>query len=175
MKKPFLISLVVCIILTACGGQKEIPTVFPFITPKPSVIATSTATATVTKTQPTKLPPTPTITPLPPYQTKQIIFDYNVIGDHSVYDWFFDPDFFRSYSRLVLYTDGQMIIPSKGEFGGTYKQKILSPNEIKQFLSKLKALGFIHLNLIKSMTQQISSIITEIIIKKVLTDVSIAF
>jgi len=36
-----------------------------------------------------------------------------------------------------LYADGQMIIPDE-----TYQQKILSPNEIKQFLSKLEALGF---------------------------------
>jgi len=85
----------------------------------------------------TPIPATPTITPLPFYPTKQVIFDYNVIGDHSVYDGFFDPNFFRPGSRIILYADGQMIIT-----GTTYQQKILSPDEIKQFLSKLEALGF---------------------------------
>ena len=47
-----------------------------------------------------------------------------------------------SYSRLVLYDDGQMIIPSEADFGGTYMQKFLSPEEVKRFLSKLGSLGF---------------------------------
>lgn len=130
-----------CIILTACGGQKETLTAFPSLTPEPSstatAIATSTLTSTPTRVQPTALPSTPTITPLPAYKTKQVVFDYNVTGDHSVYDMFFEPDFFRSYSKLVLYDDGQIIIP-----GEIYKQKVLSPSEVKQFLSKLEALGF---------------------------------
>lgn len=104
---------------------------FPSITPEPS----STPSSTPTKTPRPTLPPLPTLTPLPSYQTKQVIFEYNVIGDHSVYDFFFEGS--PSWSNLVLYSDGQMIIP-----GETYKQKILSPNEIEQFLSKLESLGF---------------------------------
>ena len=42
-----------------------------------------------------------------------------------------------------MYDDGQMIIPpSEGVVGGPYKQKFLSPDEIKQFLAKLEVLGF---------------------------------
>jgi hypothetical protein len=89
------------------------------------------------RTLATPIPATPTITPLPFYPTKQVIFDYNVIGDHSVYDGFFDPNFFRPWSKFVLYADGQIIIT-----GTTYQQKILSPDEIKQFLSRLEAAGF---------------------------------
>ncbi len=137
MKKTFLMSAMICIILIACSGQKAIPTAFPSIMPKPSFTATGTITLTTTKTEPTKLSPTQTITPLPAYQTKQIIFDYNVIGDFSVYDMFFNPDIIHPWSKLILYADGQMVIP-----GETYKQKILSSNEIKQFFSKLEALGF---------------------------------
>lgn len=133
MKKSLLISVVVCIILTSCSGQKEIPTVFPSLMPE----SFFTVTSIPTKIQPPQLPPTSTITPLPPYLNKHIIFDYYVIGDHSVYDMFFELDFFRSYPKLVLYDDGQMIIP-----GETYKQIVLSPDEIKQFLSKLETLGF---------------------------------
>lgn len=117
------------------------PTAISSFTPKPTFTVTSTSTKTL---QPTLTSTsTSTITPLPSYQNKQVLFDYYVIGDHSVYDGFFDPDSFRSYSRLVLYNDGQMIIPpSEGEMGGTYKQKFLSPDEIKRFLSKLDAMGF---------------------------------
>ncbi len=139
MKKLFLVSVVVSILLTACSGQNNIPTTISSLTPKPTFMATST----LTKTPRPTLTPTSTITPLPLYQNKQVLFDYYDIGDHSVYDGFFDPNSFRSYSRLVLYDDGQMIIPpSEGVVGGTYKQKFLSSDEIKRFLAKLEALGF---------------------------------
>jgi hypothetical protein len=59
MKKPFLISLVVFVIVTSCSGRKDIPTTSPSIMPKPSF----TATLTPTVPQPTKTPVTPTITP----------------------------------------------------------------------------------------------------------------
>ncbi len=140
MKKQFLISVVVCIILAACSGQNNFPlTAIPSFTPNPTLTVTSTPTRTP---QPT-LTPTSTITPLPPYPNKQVLFDYYVIGDHSVFDGFFDLNSFRSYSRLVLYDDGQMIITSSEGVGdGTYKQKFLSPDEIKRFLAKLETLGF---------------------------------
>jgi hypothetical protein len=133
MKKPFLLSVVACIILASCNEQKDLSRVLPSITVEPSFMATSTST----RTQATKLLPTPTITPLPFYQTKQVVFDYYVIGDHSIYDFFFGLGSFRSYSRVILYVDGQMIIP-----GETYKQKLLSQSEIDQFLSRLETLGF---------------------------------
>ncbi len=126
MKKRFLLSVVVCILIASCSEQKNVPTVPNF-----------TATSTPTKAQPTKIPPTSTNTPLPFYQNKKVIFDYYAIGDHSIYDFFFGLGSFRSYSKLVLYDDGQMIIP-----GETYKQKVLSADEIEQFLSKLETLGF---------------------------------
>jgi hypothetical protein len=124
---------VVCILLASCSKENNIPTAISSFTPKPSFTATSTPSKTPRPT----LTPTSTITALPLYQNKQVLFDYYVIGDHSVYDSFFDPDSFHSYSRLVLYDDGQLIIP-----GEKYKQKVLSPDEVKQFLSKLEALGF---------------------------------
>jgi hypothetical protein len=133
----------VCIVLTACGGQKNIPTVFPSITPKSNLTSTVTLTATpvITETPteilPTQLPPTPTFTPFPPYQNKRIIFSYYVIGNHSEYDDFYDQG--SIVTKIVLYDDGQMIIAGKGE---TYKQKVLSSEEINWFLSKLETLGF---------------------------------
>lgn len=133
MKRLFLISVVVCIILTSCSGKNNTPTAISSFTPKPIF----TATAKPTKTPRPSLTPTSTITPLPLYQNKRVLFDYYIIGDHSIYDGFFGWGSFRSYSRLVLYDDGQLIIP-----GEKYKQKVLSPEEIKQFLSKLESLGF---------------------------------
>jgi hypothetical protein len=112
-------------------GQNAVPTMVPSVTPE----VTSTASSTPTKTPRPTSTSTPTLTPLPPYQTKQVLFEYNVIGDHSVYDILFDA--YPSWSRLVLYSDGQMIIPGK-----TYQQKVLSPSEIEAFLLKLESLGF---------------------------------
>jgi hypothetical protein len=45
-------------------------------------------------------------------------------------------DEYPSWSRLVLYSDGQLIIT-----GGIYQQKTLAPSEIEAFLLKLESLG----------------------------------
>jgi hypothetical protein len=129
MKNTFLTLAMICITLTACGGQKSIPTVFPSVTPEPSL------TATPTKVSPTQPPPTPTFTPFPPYQNKQVVFNYYVAGNKSGFDEFFAPESCCSINtRIVLYDDGQMIIAGK--------QKVLSSDEMKRFLSKLETLGF---------------------------------
>ncbi len=131
MKKTFLISAALCIILSSCGGQESTPAKLSSVTPRPISTATTTPTQTLEPTF------TPTITPLPPYKAKQVIFDYNAAGGLSDFDFFFESDSFRTYSRIILYADGQMIIP-----GEVYKQKMLSPNEVNLFLSKLDAMGF---------------------------------
>jgi hypothetical protein len=130
MKKLFVISAVICTILTACRGQNNVPpTVIPSLTPKPTFTATST---------PTKTPqPTPTITLLPAYNIKKVVFNYYVTGILSQTNVFFERNSFRSYPKIVLYEDGQLIITGK-----TYKQIVLSQSEVKQFLSKIESLGF---------------------------------
>ncbi len=126
--------------LTACEGQKEIPTVIPSITPAPSVTITFTLTSEPTKILPTQPRPTQTLTPFPPYPTKQLVFDYYVFGNLNQYSLFFvHREYCCILTRLVLYDDGQMIIVGKSE---TYKQKVLSSDEINQFLLKLETLGF---------------------------------
>lgn len=107
---------------------------------KPQPTRTFTQTPIPTQTSiPTKTPvpsqtPVPTTTPYPPYPTKQILFDYNVNGGlHSAFDSYLD----WTYSNLVLYSDGQMIIA-----GEPYQQKILSAKEINRFFSQLNSLGF---------------------------------
>lgn len=107
--------------------------------PEPSLTKTSTIAPTPTKTPRPTSPPIPTITPFPAYKTKQVVFDYTVTGDHSIDGMFFEGSI-RSYSMLVLYDDGQLIIP-----GEIYKQKILSPDEVEKFLLKLDALDFFSL------------------------------
>ena len=141
MKKTFLISLAACILLTACSGQKNIPTMLPSFTPEPgsTLTATSTLIPTPIKIQPTEPPAAPTVTPFPRYQNKNVIFDYYIVGNQADWDPFFDPPSGNIVTRLVLYDDGQMLIAGAGQ---TYKQKVLSSAEIKSFLSKLDALGF---------------------------------
>ena len=130
MKKLFLLSVVVSIILTACGGQESTATVSPSVTPKPS--STAAATITSTKTPLPTIPPTPTFTPFPPYHTKKVVFEYYIVGQQSYFDMFYSDS--REFPNIILYDDGQMLI------GG--EQKVLSPDEIKRFLSKLDVLGF---------------------------------
>lgn len=132
MKKLFVISVVICTILTACGGQNNVPsTVTSSFTPKPNFTATSTPTKTPRPTL------APTVTLLPKYNTKQVIFNYYVTGILSQTNVFFERNSFRSYSKIVLYEDGQLIITGK-----TYRQIVLSQREVEQFLSKIESLGF---------------------------------
>ena len=127
--------LIISILLMGCNNQNS------QLTPAPSSTSEQTATVipTQTKLTPTQVPTktsTPTLTPLPPYSTKQVLLGYTINGFHSPYEIFFsDPSL--THSRLVLYTDGQLIIE-----GTPYQQKTLSVEEINQLLSKLETLGF---------------------------------
>lgn len=139
MRKLLLTSVVVSVILISCIGRNDAPTPVLSVTPK----QTFTTTPTSTRTPRPTVTPTITKTPLPSYQNKKILLDYYVTGYHSLYDGFFEQYTFRTYSRVVLYDDGQLIIiPSNGEFGETYKQRILSSGEIDRLISKLEELGF---------------------------------
>lgn len=136
MKTTLAIFVIVCVILTACSELNDHLTAFPVFTQEPGITAAITKTPTPTRLPPTEPPPTSTITPFPPYENKRVIFRYYLIGNHSVYDMFFD-DYSYSNTLLVLYEDGQLIIP-----GEVYKQNFLSRDEIKRFLSKLEAMRF---------------------------------
>jgi hypothetical protein len=122
------------IFLFACSSQNSQPVALPSSTSEP----TTTFIPTQTELQPTLTPlpiQTPTITLIPPYPTKHVLLDYTVSGFHTPYDDLF---IFSDYtwSKLVLYTDGQMIIP-----GSLYEQKTLSTDEINQFFAQLESLG----------------------------------
>lgn len=138
MKKPFLFSVVVCILITACGGQRSIPTTIPSISPEPSstiIIASPTLISTPTRIQPTDVPSTPTFTPFPPYHTKNVVFEYFELGQLSDYGRFYAD--YREIPNIILYDDGQMLINGR--------QKELSKDQINQFLSKLDTMGFFSL------------------------------
>jgi len=121
-------------LLFACSSQNSQPVALPPSTPIP----TATVIPTQTEIQPTLTPlpiQSPTITLIPPYPTKHVLLDYTVSGFHTPYDdLFIFYDF--TWSHLVLYTDGQMIIP-----GSPYEQKILSTDEINQLFAQLESLG----------------------------------
>lgn len=133
MKKFFLLSVIFFMFFTACSWQVNTVTIPPSDTT--IVSFTTTATSSPTKTLQPTLTSSPTTTPLPAYNIKQVIFEYREAGGHTEFFVFFDH--YRPYTKIVMYDDGQMIIP-----GAIYKQKTLSPNEIKQFFSNLEAMGF---------------------------------
>jgi hypothetical protein len=137
MKKIFILSIMIGMVVSACGAPDSVPTVHPAFTALPSATITRTATSVLTPTpaiiRPTEAPPTASFTPFPPYRVKKVIFEYYVVGCLSYFDPFYaesHPD----YARIVLYDDGQMLIGRK--------QKFLSESEIRNLLSKLEALGF---------------------------------
>ena len=90
------------------------------------------------ETQPTAFSsiPFPSTTPFPtfpPYPTKQILVNYWFGGEHDS----FDAVLGAKYSKIVLYSDGQVIFR-----GDPYRQKQLSSDEINALLSELDNLGF---------------------------------
>lgn len=130
------VSAVVCLLLTACNRLRDVPNAFTSLTPEPShtatAIATSTLLATQTRIAPTEIPSTPTFTPFPPYHSKKVIFEYYIVGQQSYFDAFYADC--CQLPRIILYDDGQMLVNGR--------QKVLSSDEIKVFLSKLDAFGF---------------------------------
>lgn len=154
MPRLFLFILVIAL-FSSCNGEKNQPTIIPsskpdiytatntthpeiLTNPIPSLTPTHKPTITSTQTAKPSRTPIPTSTPFPPYQNKNVIFDYYVIGQLAGYEEFFDPPY-GIITRLVLYDDGQMLIAGPGE---TFNQKVLSSDEIKSFLSRLESLGF---------------------------------
>jgi hypothetical protein len=141
MQKFFTLfwSLIICALLSACGNPDRPSLVIPSETQQPSLTLTYTPTPAKPTLTPTLKPTetfSPTSTPFltyPPYPTKEFILDYYDIGYHTWFDM--SGDF--TFSNLVLYSDGQMILPGK-----IYRQKILSKNEMDQFLLQLEAKGF---------------------------------
>lgn len=124
----FGFSLMLCTLLIACNnGQIESSgTLFP--------------TSSEPSATPTRLPAIGILTPFPNYTIKQIAVNYVDTGDYSVFDMFFVQRLRGHRSRLVLYSDGQLILASH-----TYQQKIMTPSEMKEFLVQLRNLGFFSL------------------------------
>lgn len=120
-------ALVICFVLSACIGQGTQPLPQPSNTPKPpnTVIPSPTQT------------PTAIATSTPSYPLKQVLLDYTTGGYHTPYELYYADYGMEGWSTLVLYTDGQLIIPGK-----TFQQKILSKEEIDLLFSQLETLGF---------------------------------
>src|SRR5215217_1214395 len=139
MKKAsvFFWSLTLFVWLSACNRQDKQSLAISSDTPEPPamrVIPTQTKVKPTSTSRPTGASPAT----LPPsYPVKQVLLNYTVGGFHTAYEMYYSDYGMNGWSGLVLYTDGQLIIP-----GSSYKQKILSANEINQLLSKLEALGF---------------------------------
>jgi len=83
MKKLFLISVVVSILLSACGGQESAPTELPPVTLKPS--STSTTISILTITPHPTLTPTQTLTLVPTWTFLPTLDSET--GKEALYAW----------------------------------------------------------------------------------------
>jgi hypothetical protein len=131
-KLALLISI--CVFLTSCSSQETQLIKIPSSTTKsesPKVSPPSTAPPTpIASLFLTQTPP-PTF---PPYPPKQIILNYSFSGNHDAFDMVLGGS---GHSKIVLYSDGQIII-----LGETYRQKQLSSDEVNWLLSQLEIMGF---------------------------------
>jgi len=136
VKFSFVVILFAVVVI---GCQNSIPETPAIISPTPSQLPTLTITPSSTPTLPPSLTPTASATPyptFPPYLTKQVIFSYSEIGNLSVFTVVLEAAG-ATHSKIVLYSDGQLIIPGK-----PYRQKQLSSEEINQLFSQLDTMGF---------------------------------
>jgi hypothetical protein len=130
-------SLALFVLLSACNRQGEQALVMPSGTPTPPT-RLAVPTQTIIKPAATSRPAgTSTATPTPAYPVKQVLLNYTLGGFHTPFEMYYADHGMDGWSELVLYTDGQLILP-----GSPYQQKILSKDEMDQLLSKLGALGF---------------------------------
>src|SRR5687768_10124728 len=135
MKVKFNFMIILLAIVVA-GCQNSVLETHLVISPTPSQLPTLTITPSSTPTSPPWLTPSATPYPtFPPYSTKQVIFSYSYIGNHSVFDVALNGG--TPYSKIILYSDGQLIISGK-----PYQQKQLSSEEINQLFSQLETMGF---------------------------------
>jgi hypothetical protein len=132
VKFNFILILLTVMIVGCQNAFSETPTIisptlprFPKLTLTPSLATTPFPSLTSLAT------PYPTF---PPYLTKQVIFSYRVSGNHSSFDAVLGG---ATQSRVVIYSDGQLIISGK-----PYRQKQLSTEEINQLFSQLEFMGF---------------------------------
>lgn len=122
--KSILVILISLVIISACAPDAVTSSPQPTLT----TIPTFTPTHIPTETN------TPTVTPLPfSYNSKQVLLHYYNIGSHGLFDMAVEPN----GSRLIIYSDGQIVIP-----GETNETKNLSPDEMDELFTKLKSLGF---------------------------------
>lgn len=130
MNKTLMIlwALVICFVLSACIGQVAQPLPMPTVTPKLSNTVAPSPTHTLTATS------------TPSYPLKQVLLDYTTGGYHTPYELYYADYGMEGWSTLVLYTDGQLIIPGK-----TFQQKILPQEEINQLFTQLETLGLFSL------------------------------
>jgi hypothetical protein len=138
MRKTFVFFcfLIIYTILSSCKGQDGQSLVVLTNTSVPSATIMPTQTP-IRPTWTSKPTLSPTVTLIPPYPTKQTLFDYFYIGGLSDFD-FYLADSTDELTKMVLYTDGQIILLRDD----TYQQKILSTDEVNLFFSKLETLGF---------------------------------
>ena len=164
MKKilKFSFFLALCVLLAACSRQGKQSLVHPTTTLQ-SFVATPATRTMVRSTSMPKATETLTFrqqaiddarrfatlsaipTPIPtstatPYPLKQVLLDYTEVGSHTPYDIYYADYGNNGWSALVLYTDGQLIIPGK-----TFQQKILSKEEINQLFLQLESKGYFSL------------------------------
>ena len=135
VKFSFIVTFFAVIVV---GCQNSVLATPIVISPTSSQLPTLTITPSSTPTLLPSLTPTASATPFPtfpPYSTKQVIFSYNIYGNHSVFDVALNGG--TPYSKIILYSDGQLIISGK-----PYRQKQLSSEEIHQLFSQLDAMGF---------------------------------
>lgn len=127
--------IVILLTIVVVGCQNSVPETPTVISSTPSRLPTLTIIPSSIPTSPPSLTPSGTPYPaFPPHTTKQVIFSYSVYGNHSSFDSVLG---YAPYSKIVLYSDRQLIISGK-----PYRQKQLSSNEMNQLFSQLEAMGF---------------------------------
>lgn len=125
------------ILLSACSAKNQL--VQTPNSASPSLTLTDSSTATPTPSPSATI--TPTLAPLHPYPTKQVLLQFYDVGNRDTYfDGMYKDENIYKRTLWALYSDGQIIFTGKH-----YAQTVLSESEIKTLFNKLHSLGFYEL------------------------------
>lgn len=133
------------IFLTSCNSLSNSTNTQPQVTMASSLeISTQTATP-----RPTSTPnPTRTHTPMPtpiftPWPTKEVLLQFGVFGGDGGWETY--TFIGRDTPKLILYTDGQLIVKKEDENGVWFEETMLTTPQMCSLLVQIENSGFFNL------------------------------
>ncbi len=135
--------LFILLFLAACNDAPV--NIQPTLTKQVSFPTQSTTPKATFTHQPTRThtpQPSATLTPLP---RKEVLAQFGVLGGDG--DWYYYAFVGRNTPKMILYTDGQLIVQKEDSRGIWFEESTLTTPQMCEFLSQVENTGFFNLEI----------------------------